>query len=322
MKKPVILDVDTGSDDAVAILLALLAKDLEVTAICTSWGNVDIDHTTDNTLRIISAMGLNVPVYRGLSNSLVKNLYDGRRTTFRLEAVVEGEIVELHAGTLDLPETERQAEAMPAVFFYKQALTDSLAGLDIITTGPLTNLAVVLSLWPELAKKINSLTCMGGGHMVYNEQHGEGNFWHDPESAQIILDSGVMPTLVPLDATHQAVITADEIAALRAQGSMPAKFAADLLDDRRVYHNQNQPLPVADAATLHDAVAVAAFIDPAVLTDVKTVHIDIGFSGASDGHCSFDRREGAAPPNCHFALGADRERFVQLVLNTYGEAVK
>ena len=116
MKKPVILDVDTGSDDAVAIMLALLAKDLEVTAICTSWGNVDIDHTTDNTLRIVSAMGLNVPVYRGLSNSLVKNLYDGRRTTFRLEAVVEGEIVELHAGTLDLPETERQAEALPAVF--------------------------------------------------------------------------------------------------------------------------------------------------------------------------------------------------------------
>lgn len=315
--KKVILDVDTGSDDAIAIMLALLSPEIEVQAICTCWGNVSLEHTTDNTLRLLSRMGRNIPVYCGLSAPLVKNLYEGRNTKAKIEAVIDGKTVKMHDNQFDLPEPLYQAQSTPAVFYYKEALTEAQEPMDIITTGPLSNLATVMSIWPHLSSKIHSLTIMGGGYRIYNNHYAEGNFWHDPEAAQIILDAGIMPTLVPLDATHQAIITKDEIEVLRDQKNFCSDFAAELLEKRMMLHTQNQPLFLPDSATLHDVVAVAAFMDTLILKDVREVHCQIGFTGSAEGHCSFDRRESYREPNCRFAFSANRERFVRRFLETF-----
>lgn len=320
MKKKVILDVDTGSDDAIAIMLALLSPEIEVQAICTCSGNVDIGHTTDNTLRLLWRMGRNVPVYKGVPAPLVKRLYRERIVETKLEAVIDGKVVKMHDDQLNLPDSGFVAEVTPAVFYYKEALTNAEEPINIITTGPLSNLATVLSLWPELSLRIGSLTIMGGGYRIYNAGYAEGNFWHDPEAAQIVLNSGIVPTIVPLDATHQAIITNDEIEVLRSQGNFCSEFAAVLLEQRMKLHTVNQPLHLPDSATIHDVVAVAAFIDPEVLKDVRDVRCVIGFTGSAEGHCAFDRRESREKPNCRFAMSADRERFVERFLETFAKA--
>lgn len=320
MKKKVILDVDTGSDDAIAIMLALLSPEIEVQAICTCNGNVDIGHTTDNTLRLLWRMGRNVPVYKGVPAPLVKRLYRERIVETKLEAVIDGKVVKMHDDQLNLPDSGFVAEVTPAVFYYKEALTNAEEPINIITTGPLSNLATVLSLWPELSLRIGSLTIMGGGYWIYNAGYAEGNFWHDPEAAQIVLNSGIVPTIVPLDATHQAIITNDEIEVLRSQGNFCSEFAAGLLEQRMKLHTVNQPLHLPDSATMHDVVAVAAFLDPEVLMDVRDVRCVIGFTGYAEGHCAFDRRESREKPNCRFAMSADRERFVERFLKTFAKA--
>jgi inosine-uridine nucleoside N-ribohydrolase len=320
MKKKVILDVDTGSDDAIAIMLALLSPEIEVQAICTCSGNVDIGHTTDNTLRLLWRMGRNVPVYKGLPAPVVKRLYNERFVTKKLEAVIDGKIVKMHDDQLDLPDSGFKEQAIPAVFYYKEALTNAEEPVNIITTGSLSNLATVLSLWPELAGRIGSLTIMGGGYRIYNNNYGEGNFWNDPEAAQIVLNSGIVSTIVPLDATHQAIITSDEIEVLRSQGNFCSVFAAGLLEKRMKLHTVNQPLHLPDSATMHDVVAVAAFLDPEILLDVRDVRCVIGFTGSAEGHCAFDRRESREKPNCRFAMSADRERFVKRFIETFAGA--
>lgn len=320
MKKKVILDVDTGSDDAIAIMLALLSPEIEVQAICTCRGNVDIGHTTDNTLRLLWSMGRNIPVYKGVPEPLVKRLYRERVVETKLEAVIDGKVVKMHDDQLDLPDSGFEAEVTPAVFYYREALTNAVEPLNIITTGPLSNLATVLSLWPELSQRIGSLTVMGGGFRIYNAGYAEGNFWHDPEAAQIVLKSGIVPTIVPLDATHQAIITSEEIEVLRSQGNFCSEFAAGLLKQRMKLHTVNQPLFLPDSATMHDVVAVAAFLDPEVLLDVRDVRCVIGFTGSAEGHCAFDRRESREKPNCRFAMSADRGRFVKRFIETFAGA--
>ncbi len=315
-RKKVIMDVDTGSDDAIALMLALLAPELDVVAVCTVWGNVSLENTTGNTLRLLSRMGRRVPVYTGLKEALSKNLAKERRVVAKVEAKIEGKVVKMHEDQFQLPGAAYEAETEPAPFFYHRYLTASEDPVHLIAVGPLTNLGYALSLWPELADKIASLTIMGGGYNVSNIDHAEGNFWQDPEAAQIVLDSGIDPLLVPLDATHEAIITGSEIEELRSNGNFPSTFAADLLDQRRILHTQIEPLRLDDAATVHDAVAVAALLDPAVLCDVRSVHCDIGIGGASEGHCSIDRRESHVQGNCRFAYSADREKFVHLLINT------
>lgn len=317
MKRKVILDVDTGSDDAIAIMLALQSPELEVVAICTCWGNTSLEYTTLNTLRLLARMGKDIPVYRGLPDALVKSLCLERVDREPLELVVDGKKVRMHAHEFDLPHTHKKAENLTAPFFYKNYLSESKEPIYIVTTGPLSNLGFALSLWPELADQIAGLTIMGGGYKVNNIRYAEANFWQDPEAVKIILNSGVKPLLVPLDATHRAYITEEEIEVLRKIGSFESEFAVELLGPRQIMHDYLQPLDVPHAATVHDAVAVAAFIDENVLDQVKEVHLDIGIGDSAEGHCTFDRRQNSEAPNCRFAFSAHRERFIELLLNRF-----
>lgn len=170
---------------------------------------------------------------------------------------------------------------------------------------------------PDIINKVSNLIIMGGGYNVSNVGYAEANFWQDPEAAQIVLDSGIKPTLVPLDATHTAIITKEEIDRLRANNNFCSSFAADLLEQRMILHTTIQPLYLKDSATVHDALAVAALIDPKVLEDVREVNCTVCFTGSAEGHCVLDRRESPDKSNCKFAFSANRERFVELLIKTY-----
>lgn len=319
MKRKVILDVDTGSDDAIAIMCTLNSGELETVAICTVWGNAEVEFTTDNTLRLLSRMGKRIPVYAGAPTALVKYLSPERCVDGTCQAVIDGKVVRIHDKHLKLPESGFSKEETPAPFFYMDYLSGLKEPADIIAVGPLTNLGIALSLKPEISAKIRRLVIMGGGYRTGNVTgYGEANFWHDPEAAQIVLDSGVTPLIVPLDATHEAVITKKEIGELRENKTFCSEFAADLLLQRMAVHTAAQPLYLKDSATVHDALAAAALIDMDMLKEVRGEHVRLCFSGIAEGRCVIDRRETGLSPNCLFAYSAHREKFVAFLLKTLG----
>ncbi len=316
MTEKIILDVDTGSDDAVAIMAAILSPDIQVEAICSVAGNKDIDKTTENSLRVVQHLGAKVPVYRGCSEPLVKFLREDRRPKKvpGLELVVDGKKVQMHADYLNLPAAEIQEEDIPATVFYVNHLRQAEEPLTLVAVGPLTNLAVALMLDPSIVEKIKRIVVMGGGYKVTNATStAEFNIWYDPEAAQRVLDSGADVVLVPLDATHAACVSQSDCAQFRQIGAKASVFAAELIEQRIVMHNAFQPLDVPDAAAVHDALAVCYVINDAVLKDVRRVHCEIGFRGIAEGQTVVDPRHVTKEKNCWFAFDGDREKFVAML---------
>lgn len=316
MAEKIILDVDTGSDDAVAIMTAVLSPEIEVAAICSVAGNKSIEKTTENTLRVVQMLGSEVPVYRGCAEPLVK-LLQKERVPLQVpntRLVVDGQEVQMHADYLDLPPAEIQAQEMPAPVFYLNTLRRAPEPITLVAVGPLTNLAAALMLDPAIAENIKQIVVMGGGYHVTNASPtAEFNIWYDPEAAQRVLNSGAKVVFVPLDATHKACVSKRDCAKLRELGTQAGTFAAELIEQRILLHNAFQPLEIPDAAAVHDALAVCYLVDPSVLRDVRQVHCAVGFSGLAEGQTIIDSRFITEKENCAFAFSADRERFVALL---------
>ena len=230
MAKKVILDVDTGSDDAVAIMEALGCADLDVVAFCTVWGNLDVPYTTENTLRLVAAMGReDIPVYMGCGTAMVKYLGGSRVPHVKENQPIvdeNGNEVRVHYQDLGLPETAKKAEKKDAVSFYIDYLRNTDEKITLIPVGPLTNLGEALAIAPDIVKNIEQIVIMGGGDRISNFScSAEANIWHDPEAAEYVARCGAPIVWVPLDATHSAALTPDDAKVLRALGT----FAGDFL---------------------------------------------------------------------------------------------
>jgi inosine-uridine nucleoside N-ribohydrolase len=316
MAEKIILDVDTGSDDAVAIMAAILSPDIQVEAVCSVAGNKDIDKTTENSLRVVQYLGSDVPVYQGCSDPLVKFLREDRRPkkVHGLELVVDGKAVQMHADYLDIPEAEIKVGDIPAPVFYLNYLRRAEQPITLVAVGPLTNLAVALMLDPSIVEKVKRIVVMGGGYKVTNATAtAEFNIWYDPEAAQKVLESGAEVVFVPLDATHKACVSQSDCAQLREIGTQASVFAAELIEQRILMHNAFQPLEIPDAAAVHDALAVCYLIDESVLKDVRRVHCAIGFRGLAEGQTVVDPRHVTEKKNCLFAFDGDREKFIEML---------
>lgn len=320
MVEKILLDVDTGSDDAVAIMTAILSPDIQVEAVCSVAGNKDIDKTTENTLRVIELLGADLPVYRGCEQPLVKFLRGDRLppTKTNIKGEVDGEVVQMHADYLDLPEATTHEMGVPAPVFYLDYLRKITEPITIVAVGPLTNLAMALMLDPEIVNQVKQIVIMGGGYQVANvTPTAEFNIWFDPEAAQKVLNCGAKIIFVPLDATHAACISIDDCKRLREIDTKASRFAAELIEQRILAHNAFQPLAVPDAAAVHDALAVCSLIDPTVLKDLRHVHCDIGFSDYAEGQTVIDPRHYTEAKNCYFAFDGDRDKFVDLLLKIF-----
>jgi len=202
----VILDVDTGVDDALAILLALASPELGVEAITTVDGNIDVGRTTLNTLKVLEMAGVrDIPVAMGTSRPL------SPRGSERM--LVEGEVIEggkyFHGrdglADLGLPPPRLEASREHAVDLMIRLLEEAVGEITIITLGPLTNLAVALLREPEMTEMIEEHIMMGGWFALTPYSHGnvtpvsEFNIWHDPWAAWIVFHSGMKTTAVGLD---------------------------------------------------------------------------------------------------------------------------
>ena len=320
MPRKIILDVDTGSDDACAIMLAQLHKDIDLVAVCTVKGNQKIEYTTENTLRIRDLLKADFPVYRGCSGSLVKNIvYPRIPPTPNADAYdEEGNKIHIHQELFDLPEAVGTYEEMPAPLFYVDYLSKAEEPVTIVMVGPLTNLAVALMIAPEIANRIEEIVIMGGGHNITNVTlAAEFNIYDDPESALRVLHCGAKITMVPLDATHTAYIGREESAKLRQIGTPVAQFAADLIDLRTMVHDQVQPLEVKGSCALHDPLCIAYLIDPEVLQDVELCNVEVSLSGITYGQTVVDRRYMQGERNVNFAFKGSHERFAKIFVDAF-----
>lgn len=320
MPRKIILDVDTGSDDACAIMLAYLHKDIDLVAVCTVKGNQPLEYTTENTLRIRDLLHADFPVYRGCSGSLVRNIiYPRLAPTPNADAYDEqGNRIHIHQELFDLPASDGRIEERNAPNFYVDYLTKTQEKVTLVAVGPLTNLAVALVMEPKIADKIEEIVIMGGGWNITNATlAAEFNIYDDPEAAQRVLHCGAKITMVPLDATHAAYISRDNARELREIDTPASRFAADLIDLRILVHDYAQPLAVPHTCALHDPLCIAYLIDPNVLRNVKFCNVEVSLSGLTEGQTCVDQRAIQENRNVHFAFDGDPKLFAKIFIDAF-----
>lgn len=340
-KKKIILDCDPGSDDAIAIMLALFSEKLDVLGITVVNGNRILPKTLENTLRMKQFLGSSDPVYAGCVEPLVCNLIPERKP--ELPRVTKNDC---HGDYLKLPEATINAEPQHAVNYLVDTLMESDGDITLVTVGPLTNIAMAIRMEPRIVGKIKEIVSMGGGHIACNiSSSAEFNYWADPEAAKIVMDTPVPKVILPLDATWKACISYDEAKELERIGTPAAKFAAELaklrIEGLKVNdvseHNfelRHTPGTVAekvlyrydtDRAPIHDALAVAYCIDPSVVTELVDCNVDIDISlGLCDGRMVADVHntlKGSAPVTAKVALNADSGKFVQMLFEHLSKTV-
>jgi inosine-uridine nucleoside N-ribohydrolase len=313
MAQKVILDVDTGTDDAVAIMFAALHPELELLAVTTVNGNVPVHHCTDNSLRVLDFIGRpDVPVYEGLPRPLVRLDFPTTKSYGRDSSE------DMHGTELPIPPPTSRKQDTGAVEFLVETLRATTEQITLVPVGPLSNIGAALAIDPHIAEAVHRVVIMGGGRAFGNETPvAEFNIWADPEAADMVFAAGFRDlTLVPLDATHQALVSKADCDAFAALGT-PAGLAAARFIGRRVdaYASGNR-VEAADAAPVHDALCTALLVDPDVVT---TRHLHVRVETAGDrtvGQTVIDTRTHAKEtPNCHVAFTADARRFVELLLD-------
>jgi inosine-uridine nucleoside N-ribohydrolase len=314
MPTKVILDVDTGTDDAVALMTAALSPDIELIGATSVNGNTSIDFTTENTLRVFDFIGMpQVPVYRGMDRPMVRT------------DVKRGMAARIHGDMLDLPEVSHGATLQDghAVDWLIDTYLASNGDIVLCPVGPLTNIAMAILREPRIVERIPEIVIMGGAHDHGNiTASAEFNIWLDPEAARIVVNCGAPIRMVPLDATHRALVSTEDAARLRGLGTPAGEAAARFVLQRIDGYDATQPMPRrgdALAAPVHDALAVCAIIDPTILT-TELIPVDVETRAElSIGRTVCDRRfRSGKPANVHFAMDADEPKFNRMLLEILG----
>jgi pyrimidine-specific ribonucleoside hydrolase len=257
-RTPIVIDCDPGIDDAVALLLACASPEFELLGVSTVAGNVDLEHTTRNAGRILALAGRgDVPIAAGAARPLV------RTSPGRAEQVHGPDGVH----RAELPEPAAQPDPRPAVDLLADAIGGSPDPVTLVAIGPLTNVALLYAVHPEVAATLGRVVVMGGSATGGNTTAAaEFNVWSDPEAAYRVLtdpglDRPVPTTMVGLDLTLTVPMTAADLAALDAGGPAGRAAAAML---RPEAERQRRETGVA-ALPVHDAVALAAVLRPDLL---------------------------------------------------------
>jgi inosine-uridine nucleoside N-ribohydrolase len=300
---PVILDCDPGHDDMVAIMLAAADPRVDLLAITTVAGNGTLERTTHNARAVCSLAGIrDVPIAAGAPGPLVGRL--------RTAAHVHGESG-LEGAALPPPDVPLANEH--AVSLTARLLRESPEPITLVPTGPLTNVALLLRTWPDLLPRIREVVLMGGSLGAGNvEPLAEFNVFVDPEAADVVFSSGLPVTMCGLNVTHQALATDAVMDRLHALGTPLAETVVGLLG---FFHDRYRELWGLEAPPVHDPVAVARVIDPA-LVRCEDAHVAVELHGTHTRGATVCDRFGVRglAPNAKVALELDAAGFWELVV--------
>ncbi|MBQ9327658.1 MAG: nucleoside hydrolase [Solobacterium sp.] len=298
---PVILDGDPGHDDAIAWVFAKAYEDLfDIRAVVSVSGNQTIDKTTWNARRIATLLGIDAPVAKGAVKPLLEPVMTAGN--WHGESGLDGPV---------MPEPDQPLFEGTGVELMAKVLRESEEPVTIISTGPLTNVAQLLMLYPELKEKIGQISIMGGGITYGNwTMAAEFNIVEDPEAAWLVFHSGIRLFVSALNVTEQALIRPEDIPRIKAVGNQVAQVTGEWVEFFIQY-----PMAIGyEGAPVHDPCAVLMLAKPD-LFKTKDLYVDIELEGEyTRGMTVADFRSwGEHEPNCTCAMEIDQKRYIDLL---------
>jgi purine nucleosidase len=292
-----LIDTDTASDDAVALVMALRYPDVKVEGITVVAGNVPLEQGLQNALYTLKLCHKEVPVYRGLAAPILRPLETAQ---------------DIHGidgmGDIGLPLSGGIPASTHAVDAIRQVINSYPGEITLVALGPLSNIALALLLDPTLALKVKECIIMGGTTRGVGNINpvAEFNIWVDPEAAKIVFSSKMPITMVDwFTSTEYALISPAEANTLRSIGTPLAKFCVDIQSS----HLSEKGFVIADP------IAMAIALDRSVATEIKRLYVDIEtVSAISRGqtivdHLGLTKQE----PNADVVLSASHERFFEIL---------
>lgn len=305
-----ILDVDTGIDDAMAIFYAVRHPAIRLEGLTTVYGNTEVAIATDNTLKILELLGRpDIPVAKGVGRSFLK--------PFKREAdFVHGSN---GLGDVELPAPKIATVAEHAMDFIIRTVKENPGEITLCPVGPMTNVAMALTKAPEIAGLVKQIVIMGST-LFHPGIHGvrspmvDANFHNDPEAARIVMNCGAKIVLIGMDATMKTLLSSKMMSEIAENGDHAAKTMMKITE---FYVNSYKQMhPGNDGCPLHDPLAVAVAHDPSFVT-TERMFCDIELHGElTRGQTIPDRRPISRHLfNCEVALDVDVERFGKAFLD-------
>jgi len=301
----IILDVDTGIDDALAIVYALAHPDIALEAVTTVYGNINVDLATTNTLGLLEAAGRSdVPVAAGAKRPLTRPY---TKTASRIHGP-NG------FGGIELPTPKAAARNIWGPDLLIEMARANPGEITLVPVGPMTNVAQALMKAPEIATLFKSIVLMGGtiwhpGVPRIASPVADANFFNDPEAARIVLQSGARITMVGMDVTMKTLFTEPMMDRIEKDGGIASRKVSEA--SRFYLAAYREQYPEITGCALHDPLAVAVALDPSLVT-IEPMQVDVECAGElSRGQVIPDRRRtGTTVPNAGVCVDVDVERFV------------
>lgn len=301
--KKIIIDVDTGIDDALALALATRSKELDILGVSTVAGNVPVDLASLNSLRLLKLLGReDIQLYEGHEKPLERGIKF--RDTVHGEGGLGGQLLSMKT---------RSKSKTHAVDYIIEMIKKHPGDISLIMLGPLTNLAGAIRKDSSIIEKIKRVYIMGGAVGVPGNISpvAEFNFYTDPESAYEVLHSGLRINLIGLNITEKTRFTEDDLKDMDPKNSY-GKFIKNISE---LYMEKTSLMRGPGNTSLHDPVVLAACIDEEII-QYERVFVDVEYSSRiSDGQSIgyFGRR--AYVPNVNLGIAIDRERFKTLFID-------
>ena len=266
----IILDVDTGLDDAVAIILAAGSASIHIEGLVATFGNVELKKTLENTLNVCEVVGIKAPVYKGSENPLKRERVHAG--DFHGESGLDGPVFQ--------PRKHQQVKEGSGIQFIIDTIMKNPGEISLVPVGPLTDIAIAMQQEPKIISLVKEIVLMGGSFVGGNvTAEAEFNTYADPEAAQIVFSSGAPLVMFPLDCTTKVNLSPEALARYKTFKGESAKLFCACMD---TYMANYQKKGVGYPA-MHDPLCIAYLIDPKPFTyerhEVSVELIDRGTYG-------------------------------------------
>jgi ribosylpyrimidine nucleosidase len=274
-KRKIILDCDPGHDDAIAIMLAGHHPQIDLLGITVECGNQTLIKTGFNALNLCQYLDIDAPVCLGASEPLIKEI--------EICPAIHGES---GLDGFDFPPLKKEFDYRHAVTFIIETVLNSKDKVTLVTTGPMTNLALALKLNPKISENIEEVVLMGGAYTNGNvTPAAEFNIFCDPEAAQIVFSSGLRIKMFGLDVTRRVSVLPEVVQRMAKIDNKASLLFTKLM---KVFNENQKRVFNLEGGPLHDPVTVAYLINPEI-AELKHVHCEIDIShGVSYGRTNCD----------------------------------
>lgn len=288
MAEKIIFDTDPGIDDTIALFLALASGKFDVLGLTTIFGNVHTDLATTNALRLLEIAGrTDIPVAHGADKPLVRPYH--------------GPVPHIHGadgqGDVNLPPPSTKAIDQSAAQFIVEQVMAQPGEITLVPVGPLTNIALALSIQPKIAEKVKRVVLMGGAALVPGNVNpaAEANIFNDPEAAHIVFSAPWDVTMVGLDITHQVLMTDEQLKSFAASDKVTSQHIGRIIP---LYLDFAHKMMGRQVMYMHDPTAISYLLKPE-LFETQQYPVRVETQGMSSGKTWVWSQSGDFPPE-HF----------------------